>query len=106
MKSKKRLLLQNRQSGLKVYLSKRNAYEILIWGKNVETFDGQTEFKKIYILQNGLRVQLFNGKEMCFLFKKLNWFFLGSISTFSKIFPFGEIAASIQGELLCNYPVN
>jgi hypothetical protein len=106
MKTHRKLILENRSFGLKVYLNKRNFFEIIIWGKNI-SFNKETEFPKIIVKPKGLEVFLISGRKSIFLFDSLNWFSEpAGKKEFVKAFLFGDVEASINGELLQNYVLN
>ena len=107
MKTTRKVIFENRKAGIKIYKNKHNRFEIIKFGKNVITPDSQDEFYTASVFINGIRVKRLDGKEMCFLFNQSRWFILScGTSIFTRIFPFGEIAVSINGEPLHNHKVN
>jgi hypothetical protein len=107
MKTRRRIILENPELKLKIYLNKRDKLEILFNTINLRSSSGETEFSEIIIKPKGLEVLLNSGKKMIFLFSTLNWLTINSRETeFNKAFLFGDAEISLNGELLQNYVVN
>lgn len=114
MKTRRRILFENKELGLRIYLNKNERFEILLNRINLTTFfvrdekeEDENEFVEIIIRPNGLVAELPSGRKMVFLFNKLNWFVTPEgYLTFEKAFLFGDVEASLNGELLKNYSIN
>jgi hypothetical protein len=102
----RKVIYQNRKLGIQAYCNKFGLYEILVWGKNIQTFDGETEFKIIEVFPKKLRLISIDGKEICLPFDTPEGVFLKGESTLYLVSPSQKRTELINEELLKNYPLN